>query len=102
MQVGLQWNIISNENRKLTLGATYDLGGRLNPKQKSYVYTDNPINSIISFPVRNDLQTLELVVPHQVGAGVYYHDRVIAWGIDYNYAAWGGNNSNGKRCESFN
>ena len=92
MQVGLQWNIISNDKRKFTLGATYDLGGRLNPRQTSYVYTDNPINSIVSVPVRNDLQRLDLVVPHQVGAGVYYHDRMIAWGIDYNYAAWGANN----------
>ena len=93
MQVGLQWNIISNETRKFTLGATYDLGGHLNPKRRSYVYTDNTINSITSFPVRDKLQTLDLVVPHQVGAGVYYHDRMIAWGIDYNFAAWGANNS---------
>lgn len=92
MQVGVQWNAILNETRMLTFGATYDLGGKLNPKQKSYVYTDNTINSINPFPVRNDLQTLELVVPHQVGAGVYYQDRIVAWGVDYNYSAWGANN----------
>ena len=93
MQAGVQWNAILNETRILTVGATYDLGGRLNPKRKSYVYTDNTINSINPFPVRNDLQTLELVVPHQVGVGLFYQDRIVAWGLDYNYAAWGANNS---------
>ncbi len=93
MQVGVQWNAILSETRILTFGATYDLGGRLNPKRQSYVYTDNTVNSISPFPVRNDLQTLELVVPHQVGVGLFYQDRVVAWGVDYNYSAWGKNNS---------
>ena len=77
----------------LTLGATYDLGGRLNPKVKNYVYTDNTINSIHGAPVRNDLSTMELRVPHEFGAGIYYMDRTIAWGVDYKYAAWGDDNS---------
>ena len=95
LQAGLQWSIIANEKRMLTLGATYDLGGRLNPKVKNYVYTDNTINSIIpdGVPVRNDLSTMELRVPHEFGAGIYYMDRMIAWGVDYKYAAWGSNNS---------
>lgn len=93
LQAGLQWSIISNEKRMLTLGATYDLGGRLNPKVKNYVYTDNTINSIQGAPVRNDLSTMELRVPHEFGAGIYYMDRTIAWGVDYKYAAWGDDNS---------
>lgn len=93
LQAGVQWNIIANEKRMLTLGATYDLGGRLNPKVQDYVYTNNSINNIQSAPVRNDLTTLELRVPHEFGAGVYYQDRMIAWGIDYKYAAWGSGNS---------
>lgn len=101
MQVGLQWNIISNESRKFTLGATYDLGGHLNPRHKSYVYTDNTINAIEKFPVRDKVQKLDLVVPHQVGAGVYYHDRMIAWGLDYNFAAWGANNGDYNENDSF-
>ena len=93
LQAGLQWSIISNEKRMLTLGATYDLGGRLNPKVKNYVYTDNTINSIQGAPVRNDLSTMELRVPHEFSAGIYYMDRTIAWGVDYKYAAWGDDNS---------
>ena len=101
MQVGMQWNIISNESRLFTLGATYDLGGRLNPKRTSYVYTDNPINSINPVYVRNNLQTLDLVVPHQVGVGVYYQDRMIGWGLDYSFAAWGANNGGYNENDSY-
>ena len=93
LQAGLQVNIIANEKRGLTLGATYDLGGKLNPKVLNYVYTDNTINGIQSVPVRNDLSTLELRVPHEYGVGLYYQDRMIAWGVDYKYSAWGNDNS---------
>jgi hypothetical protein len=92
MQAGAQLNIINNDKRILTLGATYDLGGALNPKVQSYVYTENEINNIQSAPIRDRLRTLELKVPHEVGAGIYYKDRIIAWGVDYKYAAWGGDN----------
>lgn len=91
-QVGVQWNILYSETRILTLGATYDLGGRLNPEKESYVYTDNIINSLQSNPVRERIDNVELRVPHQVGVGLFYRDRTIAWAVDYNYAAWGGDN----------
>lgn len=93
LQAGIQWNILMNEKRILTLGATYDLGGKLNPQVQNYVYTNNPINNIQNIPIRNDIATLELRVPHEVGAGIYYQDRTVAWGVDYKYSAWGGNNS---------
>ena len=93
LQAGMQWNIIMNEKRILTFGATYDLGGHLNPKVQNYVYTNNTIHNIQNIPIRDVMQTLELRVPHEVGAGLYYQDRMIAWGIDYKYSAWGSNNN---------
>lgn len=92
-QAGLQWNIILTETHLFTLGATYDLGGKLNPKQESYVYTDNIIHSINNVPIRNSIEALELRVPHKVGVGLFYRDRKIAWGADYNFEAWGQNNA---------
>lgn len=94
MQAGIQWNIIFNEKRLFTLGATYDLGGKLNPKVQKYVYTENDLN----YPIRDIQDVNELRVPHQVGVGLYYADRSMAFGVDYNYAMWGGNgdfNDNG-------
>lgn len=92
LQAGIQWNMILTEKRIFTLGATYDLGGRLNPKMQNYVYTDNTINNIQSAPITDITRTLDLRVPHEVGVGLYYQDRVIAWGVDYKYSAWGSNN----------
>lgn len=92
-QAGIQWNILYSEARILTLGVTYDLGGSLNPKKESYIYTDNTINSIQSNPVRDNIETMELRVPHQFGAGLFYRDRMMAFGLDYVYAAWGEGNS---------
>lgn len=92
LQAGVQWNILYSETRIFTVGATYDLGGKLNPKKQSYVYTNSTINTIQSNPVRDRIDNVELRVPHQVGAGLFYRDRMIAWGVDYNFAAWGKNN----------
>ena len=91
-QAGIQWNIIYNENRILTLGATYDLGGRLNPKLESYIYNENFITSITSNSVRDQIERLDLRVPHQVGIGLFFRDRSVAFGADYNYAMWQGGN----------
>lgn len=98
MQAGAQISFISNENRLLTLGLTYDLGGKLNPNKESYVYTNSVINAINPYPVRDRIEALELCVPHEVGAGLYYADRMIAWGLDYKYSAWG--LANGSYSES--
>ena len=92
LQAGVQWNIINNDNRILVLGATYDLGGKLNPKHKSTLESDSIINSLNQLPIHKSLQTLDLRVPHQFGVGVYYQDRSIVWGVDYNYSAWGASN----------
>lgn len=92
LQAGLQWNIILTETRIFTLGATYDLGGNLNPKLESYVHTNNTINSLNKIPVRNQINSLALRVPHKVGVGLFFRDRSIAWGADYVYEAWGNDN----------
>ena len=93
-QFGLQWNIFHTEKRLMTLGATYDLGGKLNPRKLSYVYTDNQYHSSVpgGFPVKNHPEVLDLRVPHQIGVGLFYVDRKFAWGLDYNYSLWGANN----------
>lgn len=91
-QFGLQWNVIFNDKRILTIGAAYDLGGKLNPDKTSYVSTNNLFDTLNKFPIRNRIDAVELRLPHQVGAGVYYQDRRIAWGVDYYYCRWGSSN----------
>lgn len=101
-QFGVQWNAILNAKRILTIGATYDLGGKLNPDKTSYVSTNNLFDSLNQFPIRNRIDAVELRLPHQVGVGIYYQDRQIAWGVDYYYSRWGSSNNNYDEGQSSN
>lgn len=92
-QLGLQWSPIQAETKSFTLGATYDFGGNLNPEKSTYVETNSVINSISKNPIREEIDALELRVPHQLGVGMFFRNRKMAWGADYVYASWGGNNS---------
>lgn len=93
LQLGLQWSPIQTETKSLTFGATYDFGGELKPTESSYIYPDNVINSIQAHAVRDRISALELCVPHEVGVGVFFRNRKMAWGADYLYASWGGDNA---------
>ena len=86
LQLGMQWSPINTETKTFTLGATYDFGGELEPKRESYIYNDN-------VPVRDQINGMELRVPHQLGVGIFFRNRTMAWGADYLYAAWGGDNA---------
>ena len=93
LQLGMQWSPILTETKSLTFGATYDFGGELKPTESCYIYTDNVINSLKAHAVRDRISALTLRVPHEVGVGLFYRNRKMAWGADYLYASWGSDNS---------
>ncbi len=86
-QAGLQWSVIANEKRMLTLAATYDYGGSLNPKLTRNIQ----LNNEFSTEVIRENSTSQMRLPHQVAAGVMYQDSRFTAGVDYEYQAWGGN-----------
>ncbi len=88
-QFGIQWHAIMNSNRALSFGATYDLGGDLNPDMTQYVYVDNFLTSV----VRDQTDALPLRLPQQVAAGVFYQTSKIRAGVDYVYQNWGSENT---------
>ena len=88
-QVGLQWSIISNDKRLLTVGATYDYGGPLRPKVSRTVI----INDLNSTVVEREDERGQMRLPHSVNAGVMYQDNKFTAGFDYQYQNWGGDNS---------
>lgn len=45
-QFGVQWSPISNRRRILTIGATYDIGGDLNPNVTTKVQTGDIFNTV--------------------------------------------------------
>lgn len=86
-QVGVQWSVIANEKRLLTLGATYDYGGPLRPKvTKVMAIDDNKTTIIVSDDERGQMR-----LPHTVNAGVMYQDSRFSAGVDYEWQGWGGN-----------
>lgn len=89
-QFGVMWNPILKSSEILSLGATYDIGGDLNPDMVKYVYVDNLLNSTVR--QENDA-ALPLRLPKQVALGVFYQNLKIKVGADYVYQSWGDDNA---------
>ena len=85
--LGLQYNIFANNHRQLTLGATYNIGGKLNPE-----ITTSVVNSLsIVQNINNGLgENFEL--PATISVGLMYQTWKMSAGIDYSYQGWGGLN----------
>ncbi len=88
-QAGIQYSVIANDKRLLTLGATYDMGGSLRPKVTKNVYN----NDLNSTTVINEGSRSEIRLPEQWTGGIFYQDARFAAGFDYVFQNWGGKNS---------
>ena len=85
--LGMQYNIISDTHRQLTFGATYNVGGKLNPTISTTV-----INSLsIVQPIESGL-TEQFELPSTISAGVFYQTWRTSVGFDYTYQGWSGIN----------
>ena len=87
-QLGVQWNAIADRKRLLTVGATYDFGGDLNPSVTKSIYVGDLYNTT----VKGDTTRMALVLPRQLAVGVFYQTSKWAVGADYVYQDWGGRN----------
>lgn len=89
-QFGIMYSPILNNERVLTFGATYDVGGSLEPDMKKYVYVDNLLTSVVREQYE---KSLPLRLPNQIAAGFFYQDPKVRFGIDYVYQDWGSQNT---------
>ena len=87
-QVGLQYSVIKSDKRILTLGATYDYGGSLNPQVSKAVVTN--ATSQVTVVTQEDKD--EMSLPHTVNVGIMHQDTKFTAGFDYEYRNWGGDN----------
>lgn len=87
-QAGLQYSVINNDKRSLTIGATYDIGGSLRPKVVRQVY----LNDDYATDVYKDDYRSEIRLPMQIAGGVFYQDVKWSVGFDYVYQNWKGKN----------
>ena len=89
-QFGLMYSPILNNEHVLTFGATYDIGGALEPDMKKYVYVDNLLTSVVR---EQNEKSLPLRLPNQIVAGFFYQNPKIRFGVDYVYQDWGSQNT---------
>ncbi len=92
-QAGLQWDVIYNTRRALTIGATYDFGGDLRPKYSNNTY----IGDLYNTSAKSDTTQLKLVLPHQIAVGVLYQSPKWIVGADFVYQNWGSSNNGSVR-----
>lgn len=89
-QFGVLYSPILSNERVLTIGATYDIGGALEPDMKKYVYVDNLLTSVVREQTE---KSLPLRLPNQLAAGFFYQDPKVRFGVDYVYQDWGSQNT---------
>ncbi len=85
---GMQYTPLDKARTRLTIGATYRLGGKLDSKVTDYI----PSNNIFEDVIRLDEYTSPTYMPDRIGAGVYFHRPRWAVGADYVYEGWGKHN----------
>ena len=85
----MQWSPISTDKRIFTIGATYDIGGDLQPTVQNSVTVGDIFGSVVS----SDTTNLAMVLPQQIATGVYYQVNKLSVGFDYVYQNWGSSNS---------
>lgn len=89
-QLGAQWIAKSSDRRALILGATYDIGGDLNP---IYIRTVTAVSEQVnSAYTQADTTRMSIIMPSKLSAGATYNDDKFTIALDYSYQRWGSEN----------
>ncbi len=86
---GVQYTPLSKPKTRLTVGATYRLGGELRSDVTDYI----PSNNIYEDVIRLDEYRSSLYMAQRIGAGVYFHRPKWAVGADWIFEDWGDRNA---------
>lgn len=86
---GLQYGFDIGRKNRLTLGATYRLGGRLNADVTDYI----PSGNIYGDTVRMDSYISDVRLPSEISVGVFYQRPTFGIGFDYQYQNWADGNA---------
>ncbi len=90
-QAGLQWTPIYTVKNRLTIGATYDFGGDLNPSTYDAVLGSGSVVTVIAKYMTDHMS---IVLPSQIAAGVMYQTPKLLAGVDFTYQDWSSKNQN--------
>jgi hypothetical protein len=86
---GIQYTPIQKEKMRLTIGATYRMGGHLRSTVTDYIPSGNIYNDVVR------LDTLPSIshMPQTIGIGLFLHRPKYSIGADYIFQDWGRNSS---------
>ncbi len=87
--LGVQYTPIDKPKTRLTVGATYRLGGQLRSDVSDYI----PSNNIYGDVIRHNEFTSPTYMAQKIGLGVYFHRSKWAVGADYIFEDWGAKNA---------
>ncbi|MCD8101729.1 MAG: hypothetical protein LUE26_04030 [Alistipes sp.] len=88
MMAGFQYDLINTNRRVLTLGGTYNMGGKLNSKKEQYI----PADSYGSDTIFHSYMTSNVSLANTYTAGLFYQTAKIGVGLDYAFADWRSSN----------
>ena len=88
MNFGLQYDILRNDKRILTFGATYRPKLNLKPENERIVYTSGIESDTVSYS--DGKQSFNL--PGMLRAGLFYQTHKLGVGFDYSMEQWNGIN----------
>lgn len=86
--VGFQYNVIANENRVLTLGATYQPKFNMKPRISREISTSSIFADTISYSSAKE----NFYLPSSLTAGLFYQTTKWGFGLDYSTQNWKGIN----------
>jgi hypothetical protein len=85
---GVQYTPVNKARTRLTVGATYRMGGKLNSDVRDYI----PSNNIFEDVIRLDEYKSPTYMAQKIGAGVWFHRPKWAVAADYIFEDWGAHN----------
>ena len=95
-KLGLQWIPIVKDDTIFTVGATWQIGGRMNGD----IVTQVPVNSTLApgeYAV-NETSESTFSMPSKYAVGMYLHRAKYSVGADYEFADWGSRNEGDQKA----
>ena len=87
---GVQWTPLARRNTVLTVGATYQMGGKMGNEVEDRLAQNSTLAPDV-YAV-NEVYTSDFSMPNVYAVGFYLHKDKYSFGADYQFADWGERN----------
>lgn len=88
--VGVQYDAVREQDKVVTVGATYRMGGKLKPEIEKIIPTDIYHSELVTSDTYKDH---DLSLADVLSLGAFYHTKKTSIGMDYIYENWASKNN---------